>query len=274
MEKGKYFGVAADVYVDGMNLAGKLIVVAIHFTLPTLAWAEPRYIDLTHPFDQSTIYWPTSRPFQLDEVHKGKTESGFWYEANNFSGAEHGGTHIDAPAHFAKGRWRVDEIPLSRLIAPGVMVDVSHKAEGHPDYLISEQDFLEWEKIHGKIPEGVIVLVRTGWERFWPDKRKYLGSDKPGDTAHLHFPGFGADAARFLSQKRKVAAVGLDTASLDFGQSTTFPAHQIFGEANVSGLENLQSLAELPAKGFSIIALPMKIGGGSGAPLRIVAEIE
>ena len=210
----------------------------------------------------------------MDEVHKGKTESGFWYEANNFSGAEHGGTHIDAPAHFAKGRWRVDEIPLSRLIAPGVMVDVSHKAEGHPDYLIYEQDFLEWEKIHGKIPEGVIVLVRTGWERFWPDKRKYLGSDKPGDTAHLHFPGFGADAARFLSQKRKVAAVGLDTASLDFGQSTTFPAHQIFGEANVSGLENLQSLAELPAKGFRIIALPMKIGGGSGAPLRIVAEIE
>ena len=249
-------------------------MLAIHFTLPTLAWAEPRYIDLTHPFDQSTIYWPTSRPFQLDEVHKGKTESGFWYEANNFSGAEHGGTHIDAPAHFAKGRWRVDEIPLSRLIAPGVMLDVSHKAEGHPDYLISEQDFLEWEKIHGTIPEGTIVLVRTGWEKFWPDKQKYLGSDKPGDTAHLHFPGFGADAARFLSQKRKVAAVGLDTASLDFGQSTTFPAHQIFGEANVSGLENLHRLAELPYKGFRIIALPMKIGGGSGAPLRIVAEIE
>ena len=139
-------------------------MLAIPFTFPTLTLADSRYIDLTHPFDQSTIYWPTSRPFQLDEVHKGKTESGFWYEANNFSAAEHGGTHIDAPAHFAKGRWRVDEIPLSRLIAPGVLLDVSHKAEGHPDYLISVQDFLEWEKIHGTIPEGAIVLVRTGWE--------------------------------------------------------------------------------------------------------------
>ncbi len=250
------------------------LVLVICSTISDLAWAEKRYIDLTHPFDQSTIYWPTSRPFQLDEVHKGKTDSGFWYEANNFSGAEHGGTHIDAPSHFAKGRWRVDEIPLNRLIAPGILLDVSHKAEGHPDYLITENDFLEWEKIHGTIPEGSIVLVRTGWENFWPDKRKYLGSDKPGDTAHLHFPGFGSDAALFLSQRRKVGAVGLDTASLDFGQSKNYKAHQIFGEANISGFENLHRLAKLPPKGFRIIALPMKIGGGSGAPLRIVAEIE
>ncbi len=249
-------------------------ILTLSFILLKPAWAEKRFIDLTHPFDQSTIYWPTSRPFQLEELHKGETKKGYWYEANNFSGAEHGGTHIDAPSHFAKGKWRVDEIPLHRLIATGIMLDVSSKAKGNPDYLISEKDFLEWEKTNGTIPEGVIVLVRTGWENFWPNKKKYLGSDKPGDTAHLHFPGFGADAARFLSQQRKVAAVGLDTASLDYGQSKTFESHQVFGEANISGFENLHRLINLPPKGFRVIALPMNIGGGSGAPLRIVAEIE
>lgn len=251
-----------------------LFIFVFCFTFNKTAWAEKRFVDLTHPFDQSTIYWPTSRPFQLDELHKGKTEKGYWYEANNFSGAEHGGTHIDAPSHFAEGKWRVDEIPLNRLIAPGILLDVSHKAKGNPDYLISEIDFLEWEKVNGKIPEGTIVLVRTGWENFWPIKKKYLGSDKPGDTAHLHFPGFGKDAAKFLSQQRKVAAVGLDTASLDYGQSKSFESHQVFGEENISGFENLHHLAKLPSKGFRVIALPMKIGDGSGAPLRIVAEIE
>lgn len=251
-----------------------LATLAISYLFPISTWAESRFIDLTHPFDESTIYWPTSRPFHLEEVHKGETKSGFWYEANNFSGAEHGGTHIDAPAHFAEGRWRVDEIPLNRLIAPGVLVDVSHKAKEHPDYLISEQDLLEWESNNGIIAEGTIVLVRTGWERFWPDKRKYLGSDQPGDTANLHFPGFGVDAAQFLAKKRKVSSVGLDTASLDFGQSKKFLAHQVFGEFNISGFENLRQLSKLPPKGFRVIALPMKIGGGSGSPLRIVAEIE
>lgn len=256
-----------------INLILMLLMVGFPTSF-TLVHAESRFIDLTHPFDESTIYWPTSRPFKLDEVHKGKTKSGFWYEANNFSAAEHGGTHIDAPVHFAKGRWEVDEIPLNRLIGPGVLVDVSHKTKGNPDYLISEQDFLEWEKNNGIILDGTIVLVRTGWEQFWPNKRKYLGTEKRGDTANLHFPGFGVDAAQFLAKKRKVAAVGLDTASLDFGQSKNFQAHQIFGEANVSGFENICQLEKLPPKGFRVIALPMKIGSGSGSPLRIVAEIE
>jgi len=258
-----------------MNFFKKFLFIFVFcFISNKSVWAEKRFVDLTHPFDQSTIYWPTSRSFQLEELHKGKTEKGYWYEANNFSGAEHGGTHIDAPSHFAEGKWRVDEIPLQRLIAPGIMLDVSGRAKENPDYLISKKDFLEWEKVNGKIPEGTIVLVRTGWENFWPNKKKYLGSDKPGDTAHLHFPGFGADAARFLSQQRKVAAIGLDTASLDYGQSNTYESHQIFGRANISGFENLHRLAKLPSKGFRVIALPMKIGNGSGAPLRIVAELE
>lgn len=248
--------------------------VLFFFLTISNSWAETRWVDLTHPFDQTTVYWPTSKPFQLEVVHKGLTGRGFWYESNNYSAAEHGGTHIDAPVHFAKGKWTVDEIPLNRLIGPAVKVDVSKKARGHPDYLISEQDFLDWEQRHGRIPSGAIVLVRTGWERFWPNKKKYLGTAKPGDTANLHFPGFSREAALFLAQKRKVGSVGLDTASLDYGQSKDFPAHQIFGQANVPGFENLHQLAGLPAKGFRVIALPMKISQGSGAPLRVIAEME
>ncbi len=237
------------------------------------AHAESKLIDLTHSFDQHTIYWPTSKSFRLAPVHKGPTSQGFWYEANNFEAAEHGGTHLDAPVHFAQGQWTVDQIPLSSLIAPGVLVDISTKAKDHPDTLISRQDMLEWEQDNGRLPKVVIVLVSTGWEAFCPDKKKYLGSDQPGETADLHFPGFSEAAARFLTRERNVAAVGLDTASLDYGQSKVFKAHQVFGAANVPGFENLVQLDALPAKGFRVIALPMKIGGGSGAPLRIVAEI-
>lgn len=234
---------------------------------------QPKLIDLTHNFDETTIYWPTSKSFKLASVHKGATAQGFWYEANNYEAAEHGGTHMDAPVHFAKGKWTVDQIPLSSLIAPGVLIDVSERAQGRPDTLISKQDILDWETLHGILPTGVIVLVRTGWETFWPDKKKYLGSDRPGETSDLHFPGFSETAARFLAHERKVAAVGLDTASLDYGRSKDFPAHQVFGSANVPGFENLRNLDSLPDKGFRVIALPMKIGGGSGAPLRIAAEI-
>lgn len=249
-----------------------LLVLALLGCVPGFQ-VEPKLIDLTHNFDETTIYWPTSKSFKLASVHKGATAQGFWYEANNYEAAEHGGTHMDAPVHFARGKWTVDQIPLSNLIAPGVLIDISSRAQGQPDTLISKQDILDWETRHGLLPEGTIVLVRTGWQAFWPDKKKYLGSDRPGEIVDLHFPGFSEEAAQFLTRKRKVAAVGLDTASLDYGQSKDFPAHQVFGSANVPGFENLHNLDALPGKGFRVIALPMKIGGGSGAPLRIVAEI-
>ncbi|MCZ6541291.1 MAG: cyclase family protein [Nitrospinae bacterium] len=258
----------------GLQAGALFLILTVGFMGPVPgARAAPKLIDLTHTFDEHTIYWPTNKSFTLAPVHKGPTSQGFWYEANNYEAAEHGGTHLDAPVHFAQGQWTVDQIPLSRLIAPGVLVDVSAKAKDHPDTLISRQDMLDWEQHHGRLPKGVIVLVRTGWEAFWPDKKKYLGSDRPGETADLHFPGFSEAAARFLTRERNVAAVGLDTASLDYGRSKVFKAHQVFGAANVPGFENLHNLDALPAKGFRVIALPMKIGGGSGAPLRIVAEI-
>ena len=249
----------------------------LYLAFVSAVFAEPvkalHLVDLTHSFNQTTIYWPTSKSFEMEIVHRGKTKGGYWYEANNFSTAEHGGTHMDAPAHFSEGRWRIDQVPLEKLIAAGVVVDVRSKTKNNPDYRVGKSDFVDWEQQHGKIPEHSIVLLLTGWEQYWPDKKKYLGTDAQGDDKNLHFPGFAEDAAHFLTKERLVASVGLDTASLDYGQSEDFRAHQIFGAANVPGFENVSNLSKLPAKGFRVIALPMKIGQGSGAPLRIVAEI-
>lgn len=230
-------------------------------------------VDLTHDFSEKTVYWPTSDPFKLDVVAAGKTPKGFYYAANKFSASEHGGTHLDAPIHFAEGRQTADQISLDRLIAPGVKIDVSGKVSQNRDYLISVEDIIAWESKNGKIKAGNIVLFETGYWRAWPDKVKYLGTDKrgPEGVAALHFPGLSVEAAKFLAS-RKVAAVGIDTASIDFGQSQTYDAHVALMSENIPAFENVANLGALPAKGFEAIALPMKIKGGSGGPLRIVAR--
>ncbi len=231
-----------------------------------------RVVDLTHPFDQRTIYWPTSpSSFQLTRLSYGKTSAGYFYAANSFCTPEHGGTHLDAPIHFAEGRWTVDQVPVRQLIGPGVVIDISRQASTNPDYRLSVEDIRRWEAAHGPIPRSAIVLLRTGWSAHWADRKRYLGDDTPGDASHLHFPSYGREAAEFLVKERKIAALGVDTASIDYGPSTDFIVHQIANGANVPGLENIANLEELPEQGTWIIALPMKIAGGSGGPLRIVA---
>jgi len=241
--------------------------------IPSLADLE--WVDLTHDFAADAIYWPTAKPFELEVVNAGPTPAGFYYAANNFSAAEHGGTHLDAPVHFAEGRWTSDQIPLDRLIGPAAVIDLSAKTEGNPDYEVTPDDILAWEAEHGRLPEGTIVLIHTGWGRFWPERLTYLGTDKTGPEAvpELHFPGLDSAAARWLATERRVRAVGLDTPSLDFGQSTTFDSHRILFDANIPGFENVASLDRLPATGAWVVALPMKIRGGSGGPLRIVAAV-
>lgn len=232
---------------------------------------EARWVDLTHPFDEKTIYWPTAQSFKLEVVHKGTTPGGWWYESNNYSASEHGGTHLDSPVHFAEGKWSVDQIPLERLIGPAVVINLSTKIR-KPDYQVSVKDITDWEAKEGAIGSGTMVLVYTGWSKRWPDKKSYLGTDQPGDVKNLHFPGFSPKAAELLVA-RQVMAVGLDTPSLDYGQSKDFKSHGIFGSANILGFENVANLDQLPPRGAKVYALPMKIGGGSGAPLRIVAEL-
>ncbi|TBW26798.1 cyclase family protein [Gramella sp. KN1008] len=229
-------------------------------------------IDLTHSFSEESVYWVTAKEFSLEEVTKGKTGQGYYYSANNFETAEHGGTHIDAPIHFAEDAQTVDEIPLENLIGNAVKVDVSQKALKNPDYLISLEDISEWEEKHGSIPHAAIVLFETGYGSYYPDASKYLGTDKRGPEAvkELHFPGLSAEAAEWLITNRKIKAVGIDTASIDFGQSQDFATHVALMTQNVPAFENVANLDQLPATGFTVIALPMKIKGGSGGPLRII----
>jgi kynurenine formamidase len=158
------------------------------------------------------------------------------------------------------------------LIRPAVVIDISKACAGNPDYLLSAADVSNWEKSHGAIPQGSIVLVRTGWGKFWPDRKRYLGTDKPGDTANLHFPGISREAAELLVS-RKIDGIGIDTASMDYGQSKDFITHRILNGANIYGLENVANLEKLPARGSTVLALPMKIEGASGAPVRIVALV-
>lgn len=234
-----------------------------------------RWVDLTHAFSDSSIYWPTAEPFELDEVAFGTTEAGYFYAAYDFSAAEHGGTHLDAPIHFAEGGQAAHEIPLERLMGPAVVVDVAEEASADPEHLVGVDDLESWEAAHGPIPEGAIVLLRTGWGSRYGDREAYLGTSMTGPEAvpELHFPGLGPDAARWLVDRRSVSAVGIDTPSIDRGQSTDFMSHRILYEADVPGFENVAALDELPESGAYVVALPMKIRGGSGGPLRIVGFV-
>ncbi|MEN8375304.1 MAG: cyclase family protein [Gemmatimonadota bacterium] len=233
-----------------------------------------RLVDLTHTFDESTVFWPTSPTrFELDTLAYGDGPGGFFYSAFTFATPEHGGTHLDAPLHFARNGHATDEVPLERLVAPAVVIDVTERAAADPDYLLSAQDVAAFEAEHGVIAEGSIVLLRTGWDARWPDAAAYLGDDTPGDASNLHFPSFGVDAARKLVEERGVAALGADVGSIDYGRSTDFQVHQLAMARNVPGLENLTNLAELPSTGAIVVALPMKIGGGSGGPLRAIALV-
>lgn len=239
--------------------------------------ASGKIIDLTHSFSKETVYWVTAREFDLEIVAQGTTDKGYYYAANNFSTAEHGGTHIDAPIHFYETGQTVDRIPLQNLIGNAIKVDVSDKAQTNPEYLATIKDFKNWETMQGDtIPENCIIILETGFGAFYPDKEKYLGTLNRGPEAvkELHFPGLSPEAAQWLVDKRKIKAIGLDTPSIDYGQSQDFKSHVILLGQNIPVFENVANVDQLPAKGFQIIALPMKIKGGSGGPLRIIAIID
>ena len=268
----------------GHQVAGWLVVLCVlagagcaigHSRFDRLAWEQSRLIDLTHSFGADTIVWPTEQDFRLVLQQAGETPGGYYDASNRLEMAEHGGTHIDAPVHFAKDGQTLDQVPIERLVGAGVRIDVTAQCAGARDYLVTIQDFKQWEAEHGRIPTRAIVLVDTGFARYWPSRQQYLGTELRGPEGiqALHFPGLHPEAAAWLVRERKVKAVGIDTASIDYGQSTKFETHIALLSQNVPVFENLGDLRDLPHRGFDVIALPMKIAGGTGGPLRIIAVL-
>ena len=249
-----------------------MLIALLAAAVATPAIDETKLVDLTHAFDDKAIYWPTAKPFTWEKESWGRNAQGDWYTAGRYSASEHGGTHVDAPIHFGEGKQTIDRIPVDKFVGPAVVIDVSAAVAKDRDYSLAPSDIIAWEAKHGQVPAGSIVLVRTGWEKHWGDKFAYLGTDKSGDTANLHFPGISKEAAVLLGE-RKVDAIGLDTPSLDHGPSKDFAAHRAFAAAEIYGLENVANLERLPPTGATLIALPMKIKGGTGGPTRIIAIV-
>ncbi|MBM3284760.1 MAG: cyclase family protein [Candidatus Aminicenantes bacterium] len=233
-----------------------------------------QFLDMTYPFDETSIYWPTARPFELHRVAWGKTEGGWWYASNEFRASEHGGTHADAPIHFAENGRTIDQIPLEEWMGPAVKIDVTAKCAENRGYLLSVEDIETWEKRYGKIPLDAWVIMYTGiGTAYYPDRKKVLGTDKSGLDAlpELSFPGFSPRAVEFLIKKREIRGIAIDTPSIDPGNSKDFKAHRILMAADKLALENIANLDKLPEAGATIFVIPMLIKGGTGAPARVFA---
>lgn len=252
------------------------LVLCLLFCMTAAAFEvdDYRLIDLSHTYNSDTLYWPTSPSnFEKTELSHGMTEGGYFYSAYTVCTPEHGGTHLDAPVHFAANGEATHELPLDKLISPASVIDVSAAAQEDRNYRLSPEDVLAFEGRHGRIQPGTMLLLRTGWSRFWPDAKAYLGDDTPGDASNLQFPGFGEAAVKLLVEDRGVTLLGIDSASIDYGPSQDFIAHRVAAAQGVINLENLTNLDQLPETGAIIMALPMKIGGGSGGPVRVVALV-
>lgn len=240
-----------------------------------LVWEQSRIFDLTHSFGSDTVVWPTEQDFKLVVQHAEDTAGGYYYSSNRVEMPEHGGTHIDAPIHFSRGKQTLDQIPIERMVGTAIRIDVTEQCARDRDYQIAVRDLEQWETKHGRIPNHAIILLNTSYARFWPRRRDYLGTELRGQEGvrALHFPGLNPEAAAWLVRERQVKAVGIDTASIDYGQSTKFETHVALLSQNVPVFENLAALHQLPDRGFEVIALPMKIAGGTGGPLRIIAVV-
>ena len=224
----------------------------------------PRIVDLGHPIKATDPSWDGKPAYERSTV---ATVAKDGYTAGRITIEEHFGTHVDAPAHFAPKGWTVDQIPVDRLHRPGVRIDVSAKAARDADYRLTVADVKGFEADHGPIAEGTIVLVATGWDSRWPDRARYM-NEKNGVK---HFPGLSAEATTLLARDRRVAGIGIDTPSIDYGPSEQFEAHHASMAEGVYHVENATGLTALPPTGFTVIVAPIKIAGGSGGPARVFA---
>jgi len=234
-----------------------------------IATGKTRVVDLTHALNPQNPYWPGPgyAPFKY-EIFATLEKDGVL--SGRFTMAEHTGTHLDAPNHFAAGQIPVDKLPPQQLFVPAVVIDVRDKANENADYLLNPADLTAWEQIHGRIPQNAAVMMYTGWDARWADFDKYKNADNKGT---LHFPGFSPEAAKVLAEERNVAGIGIDTLSVDYGMSKDFAVHHISHSKGKYHLENVANLGSLPATGASLVVAPIKIENGTGGPARIFALI-
>jgi kynurenine formamidase len=262
------------------NLFFALLSIIIFFNMPAnsqdTSLETGKLLDMTYTFDENAIYWPTAEPFKLEKLNWGSVKGDWWYASNNYGASEHGGTHVDAPIHFFEKGKTIDQIPLHDWIGPAVKIDVVSKCLNNRDYLLTVEDIKQWEAKYGIMPDNAWVLMYTGIDtRYYPDKKKVLGTEKTGKDAlpELSFPGFSAEAAKFLVNKRNIKGIGLDTPSIDYGKSKDFIVHRICSKADKLAIENIANLDKLPAKGAILYAIPILIKDGTGAPARIFAVL-
>jgi kynurenine formamidase len=249
-----------------MPRSAAVLVVGL-FSLITAsphAQPSPQVIDLGHPLTATDPSWDGTPAFERSTVATFDKDG---YAAGKIVVEEHFGTHLDAPAHFAKGGLTVDRIPPDRLYRPGICINVADRAAKDPDYRVSREDITTFEAKHGAVPEGSVVLIATGWDRFWPDRTRYM-NERDGVK---HFPGLSVEAVTYLAAQKHVAGIGIDTASIDYGPSTAFEAHKVSMPLGVYHIENAARLTSLPPTGFTVIVAPIDIAGGSGGPTRLFA---
>jgi kynurenine formamidase len=229
---------------------------------------KTRVLDLSYAINDKLVPWPGDARWFEAQVNSTVEKNGYF--TRSFWMLEHYGTHLDAPIHFPPGKVTVDKIPAKQLFGPAVVLDARADGTRDADYLLPLSRVEEWENRHGRIPEGAIVLLRTGWSTRWPDARKYRNQDARGQ---MHFPGFSVDAVKVLIG-RKVSGLGCDTLSADYGASTDFAVHHLALGAGLYHLENLSDLSEVPEAGAFLMVAPIKLEGGSGGSVRVFGLVD
>jgi kynurenine formamidase len=263
-----YGRLAIFIFSSGFLAAGLAQNLKHSYSFEDIATGKIRIIDLSYAISDKLVPWPGDDKAFEAKINATVVKQG--YLTRSFWMLEHYGTHLDAPAHFPPGKLTVDEIPAKDLFGPAVVLDVRKESETNADYRLSPDKITEWERKHGRVPSGAIVLLRTGWAERWPDVKRYRNQD---DKGVMHFPGFSVESAKMLIE-RKVRGIGCDTLSIDYGGSKDFAVHKAVLGANLYQLENLADLSSLPESGAFLVVAPIKLEGGSGGPSRVFALLK
>jgi kynurenine formamidase len=252
------FGLGAAAAVAALPLGAAQAATVRRTTFSQVA-------DLTHVLGPGFPAWPGSAPFTITQAVS--------YEKDGYYGSvlsywEHIGTHMDAPKHFSPEGLYVDQLAVENLVVPAAVVNISEKARANPDAEVTPDDILAYERRYGRLPDNAAVLMVSGWGARAGSAEQFRNADSGGT---MHFPGFGKDAIEFLLTERRIAGIGVDTMSLDPGNSTTFAVHYTLLATNRWGLENVANLESIPPSGATIFVGAPKVAAGSGGPSRVMA---